>query len=104
MPAVAALAADPQLARLQGNVVENHDDLLCRQLVKPHGLRHRLAAQVHKGLGLHQQHPPASQHGVGAQGFIFQPVEPHAAASGDLVQHQKTGVVPGIFIFSARIA
>src|SRR2546422_499737 len=58
MPSVAAARTKPQLAQGQVDVVADHEEILARQLVKIQHFADAAAAQVHKRLGLDEQHPP----------------------------------------------
>ena len=104
MAAVAALAANAQLARVERDVVKNHQHLFRRQLVKGHGLLYGLAAQVHEGGGFQEQHFFAAQHSLAAQALEFNPVHPCTCFFRDDVQRDESGVVAGIFILAAGIA
>src|SRR5438132_11773488 len=58
MSSVAATRAKSQLAQGQVDVVADHEQIVARQLVKVQHFAHAAAAQVHKRLGLDEQHPP----------------------------------------------
>ena len=55
LAAVGAPRPQPQLAQRQAQIITNHQQVLQGQLVEPHRLADRPAAQVHERIGLQEQ-------------------------------------------------
>ena len=99
-----AAFANAQLACRQRNIVGDHHHMVRRHLIKPRRFAHRLAGEVHVGLGLHHQNfvavflqntgPRLEPQLVEFEIFLF-----HQA-----VQRQPTHVVPGAFVPCTGIA
>ena len=78
--------------------------MLSRDLVEAGRLAHRLAGQVHVGLGLHQQHRLAAQLALGRQRPEAQPVDGQALLPRQRIAGHEAGVVAGALIFEPRVA
>ena len=104
MPAVAALGADADAPGFQGNVVEEHDDVLRWDFIEGHGLLNALAGEVHKRGGLKQQHVFSRNLHGGGQPLELQAVNGGARLLRDAVNGHKAAGVACVFIFGAGIA
>ena len=104
VPTGRAVGPDAQMSRLLGDVIAQHNDVVCRDLVKVGGGGNALSAQVHVGQRL-EQHDLVAVHlcrAVQALPFGFGNVA--LPLRGQIVQRLKTGVVAGAVIFRFGVA
>ena len=104
LTAVGSALADPHPSRILAYVVHQDQDILRGNLVKGCRLGYGVARQIHKGLGLHQQHPMGADLCLAAEGLEFQTAHVRTQLGGQMVQRHKARVVAGFLVFLARIA
>jgi hypothetical protein len=104
VPPCAAFQPNPELARLQADVIIDHDDLLRRDLIIIHRRPKALPAQIHEGLRLHKEHFLPLYHALPT----VRPVLPFADIDTILVRqhinHRKTYIVPCFIIFLCGVS
>ena len=99
----AALAADSQPPGVEGDVVNEHQQPLHRDLVVFQRIPHALTGQVHIGRGLEQQHPVPAEGGGAGEALELDPLELAAQRTGQGVHRPEAGVVPGVLILLAGV-
>jgi len=99
-----ALLADTNAAERKVKIVMNHDEIFVfdRKITKQ--ALERLAASVHVGLRFDQQDFFTVPIPFPYESFVLLSRDGDAVLLGQPVQHQKTQVVPGPFVFLSRIS
>ena len=96
--------ADAELAQGQGHVVGDHQHPLGGDLVKPGGLAHGLAGEVHVGGGLHEEHRLAADEGGVGEGSVLELLDGDLLPVSQLVNDQEAHVVAGPLVLGAGVA
>ena len=104
VPAGGAVAANPQPARRQGDIVKKNDDPLGRDIEIRRKLQHRFAGQIHISLRLQQEDLSALVIDLTVQSLKLQLIRLAAQLVSQNVQRPEACIVPGVGVFSAGVA
>ena len=104
MAAVRSLASDSQLAAGEGNVVENHDYFLGRNLIELRNVSDCRAAVVHECLRLNEQASVAVDNNICDKRIVFEIRYLRVKLACNMVQRQEACIVSCEFVVFAGIA
>jgi hypothetical protein len=103
LPARAAVLADAQGSQWEVHVVENDDDLAWRNLVEARQRADRLAAEVHVGLRLGEDHREAIDRTRSHPGLALFLVKAQAVRGGQGIHAAEADVVAGGLVSVLRV-
>src|SRR5690606_29408217 len=104
VPPVAAARLDPDLAARQVQIVVDDDHVRGVDPIEAAGRTHRFPGKVHEGERLHQQNPLALHLRLAELRRELLSIEAGPELPRDLVDDQKSDVVPGLLVAGPRVS
>ena len=101
----ASLCTDSKLARIQTDIIIDHDELLRRvQFVKVYDFPQTFTTEIHISLGFHQNHLLPFDIAAAADGLMFLRVDRDVILLCQLIQGIKTHIMTGMLVLLSRIS